>query len=258
MTAGRRLEGVRVLVTRPRARAEELCFLLEDEGAEVRALPLLELTPPEDPRPLRAAAERIGRWQWVVLASPSAVQSLVEAVREAGTLDALRRARIAVVGPRTAQVARDYGLSPSVQPEQATGEGLFRAMQPELLEADEVLLPAAEHGRRELEHALEEAGHRVTRVVAYRSERAPVDPSELEALFTAPPEAVLFGSPRTAQALLEATGDRGRALLESAQVVAIGPTTAEALEQMNLRVAGVAGAPTSEALVEAVVRAVQG
>ncbi|HZA52583.1 MAG TPA: uroporphyrinogen-III synthase, partial [Myxococcaceae bacterium] len=59
MSAGARLQGVRVLVTRPRDRAGELCFLLEDEGAEVVSIPLLELLPPEDPRPLRAAAERI-------------------------------------------------------------------------------------------------------------------------------------------------------------------------------------------------------
>jgi len=52
-----RLAGVRVLVPRPRERAEQICFLLEDEGAEVLAIPLLELEPPGDPRPLRAAAE---------------------------------------------------------------------------------------------------------------------------------------------------------------------------------------------------------
>ena len=40
---GQRLAGMRVLVPRPRERAEQLCFLLEDEGAEVLAVPLLEL-----------------------------------------------------------------------------------------------------------------------------------------------------------------------------------------------------------------------
>ena len=58
-------------MTRPRERAEELCFLLEDEGAEVLSVPLLELRPPEDPRPLASAAEHIQRYKWVVFASPS-------------------------------------------------------------------------------------------------------------------------------------------------------------------------------------------
>ena len=57
MSEASRLRGVRVLVPRPRERAQALCFLLEEEGAEVVALPLLELEPPTDPRPLQAAAE---------------------------------------------------------------------------------------------------------------------------------------------------------------------------------------------------------
>ena len=61
MTVGAaRLLGRRVVVTRPRARSEELCFLLEEEGAEVVALPMLELEPPTDARGLRAAAETLG------------------------------------------------------------------------------------------------------------------------------------------------------------------------------------------------------
>ena len=256
MSAEHRLKGVRVLVTRPRERSAELCFLLEDEGADVLSLPLLELVPPEDPRPLRAAAERVGRWQWIVFASPSGVQSLVEAVREAGASDVLYRARIAAVGPKTAQTVRSYGLPVTAQPAEGTGAALFEAMKPELLEGDEVLLPAAEEGRRELQEALEAAGHRVTRVVAYRSERADIAPEQVEGLVRAPPEVVLFGSPRTAEAFLEAMGERARALLATARVVAIGPTTAHALEHMEIPVADVADTPTSEALVEAVVRAV--
>ncbi|HMK73370.1 MAG TPA: uroporphyrinogen-III synthase, partial [Myxococcaceae bacterium] len=84
----RRLAGCRILVTRPRARAEELCFLLEEEGAEVVSLPLLELEPPGDGRPLRAAVEGLGRFAWVAFASPSAVEAVVEAARTAGSTSA--------------------------------------------------------------------------------------------------------------------------------------------------------------------------
>src|SRR4051794_6815347 len=87
----RRLAGIRVLVTRPRERAEELCFLLEDEGAEVIALPVLELKPPANPRPLQAAAEGAQRYRWVVFASPTAVEAWMEALREAGTLERMGR-----------------------------------------------------------------------------------------------------------------------------------------------------------------------
>ena len=96
-------------MTRPRERAEELCFLLEDEGAQVLHVPLLELLPPEDPRPLKAAAESIQRYKWVVFASVSAVEALLEALREAGTTRMLSQSRLAVVGPRTARAVERHG-----------------------------------------------------------------------------------------------------------------------------------------------------
>lgn len=252
-----RLEGIRVLVTRPKERSAELCFLLEDEGAEVLSLPLLELRPPDDVRPLRAAAEHLQRYTWVVFASPSAVQALCDAVREAGSAEHLFRAKVAAVGPKTALAARNYGLNVALLAEVSTGEGLAELLKPHLTIDDQVLLPAAQNGRKELEDALRASGHRVTRVAAYQSSRAEADDGALKQLTEAPPQVVLFGSPRTAEAFLELVGEGGRALLQSARVVAIGPTTEHALEHLGVAVAAVAEQPTSEALVEAAVRAVR-
>ncbi|HSP78457.1 MAG TPA: uroporphyrinogen-III synthase [Myxococcaceae bacterium] len=251
----RRLEGIRVLVTRPRERAEELCFLLEDEGAEVLHVPLLELRPPEDPRPLKAAAEGIHRYKWVVFASPSAVEALMEALREAGTMERLGQARLAAVGPRTARTVEGYGLQVAAEPPEGTGVALYESMHAALEPEDEVLLPAAEEGRRELEDALREHGARVSRVTAYRSVPAPLPPEALALLESSPPDVALFASPRTAEAFLE---EVGRERLGQARLVAIGPTTEAALARLGLPVAAVAERPTPEALVEATVRAIRG
>lgn len=250
----RRLEGVRVLVTRPRDRSEELCFLLEDEGAEVVHVPLLELRPPEDARPLAAAAESIHRYRWVVFASPSAVDALLEALREAGTLEHLPRVKLAAVGPRTARTLEGYGFK-AVEPPEATGLALYESLRAELEPEDEVLLPAAEQGRRELEDALREHGVRVSRVTAYRSTPTPLPEEALAQLRQAPPDVALFASPRTAEAFLETVGREG---LGKARLVAIGPTTATALGRLGLEVAAVAERPTPEALVEAAIRAIHG
>jgi len=252
-----RLSGVRVLVTRPKERAEELCFLLEDEGAEVLALPLLELLPPEDPRPLRSAVEHVNRYAWVAFASPSAVQAVLEAAREAGTLSHLSRVKLAAVGPATARALEAHGLTVAREAAQATGEGLFEVLKDSLQPGDEVLLPAAEEGRRELAEALLEAGVRVTRVVAYRAAKGGLGAAEVAQLREAPPDVVFFGSPRTAEAFLDALGEEAQRLSERAKLVAIGPTTAAALERLGLKVARVAARPTAEALVDAAIDAVR-
>lgn len=251
-----RLSGVRVLVTRPRERAEELCFLLEDEGAEVVALPLLELLPPEDPRPLLAAAESIHRYEWVVFASPQAVDSLLDAVRQAGTLHHLRRALIACVGPRTAARAKAGGLDVNIEGE-AGGHELAHDLAPRIAPDSEVLIPAAEQGREEIFRVLSVVRARVTRVVAYRAEEARPPPEAVAALQENPPRVGLFASPRTVQAYLDAVDETARSRLGEMKYVAIGRTTAAALEEAGLKVAAVATTPSAEGLVEAAITALQ-
>jgi uroporphyrinogen-III synthase len=271
---GSRLHGLRVVVTRPRARSEELCFLLEEEGAEVVALPMLELEPPTDGRGLRAAAETLGRFSWVAFASASGVEALAEAARTAGTGAVLRRLSVAVVGPGTARAARAAGLEVALESKGGTGAALGRELAPRLRVQDEVLLPAAEDGRPELEAALAEAtlglakvpqsglevalvpaGPSFTRVAAYRSAPLPVEETVWADLRSRPPAAVFFASPRTAEAFLEAGG---RPVLALARAVAIGPTTATALAALGFPAAGVAESPGPAAFVEAAVRAIRG
>jgi uroporphyrinogen-III synthase len=251
----RRLSGIRALVTRPRDRAAQLCFLLEDEGAEVIAAPLLELLPPADPRPLRSAAEQISRYSWILFASPSAVQALCDAAREAGTLERLRGAKVAVVGPGTGSAVRSLGLTVALEATERTGSGLLEAVRGVLSREDELLLPAAQDGRLELYQGLRELGIQVTRVVAYRSSPAALEPEVRDSLLSNPPQVVLFGSPRTAEALAEVLGHDGARFWSAAKAVAIGPTTAAALQALGIAVSAVAEQPTSTALVDAAVRA---
>ncbi len=270
--SGPRLQGLRVVVTRPRQRSEELCFLLEEEGAEVVALPMLELEGPSDDRPLRAAAETLGRFSWVAFLSSAAVEALAEAARVAGTAAALRRLKVAVVGSATARAARAAGLEVQLCSTGGTGAALGRELAPRLLPADEVLLPAAEAGRLDFEEALGEATAApalpgagqpaafgrtpgVTRVAAYRSTQLQVEGTVWADLRTRPPAAVLFASPRTAEAFVEAGG---QPVLAQTRVVAIGPTTASALAGLGFPPAHVAERPSSADLVEAAVRAFRG
>ena len=186
---------MRVLITRPRERAGALCFLLEDEGAQVLSLPMLELLPPDDPRPLRSAAKTIHKYHWVVLASSSAADALVEAAREAGTLENLRGAKVAAMGPATAAAATELGLTVLCEADEKTGVGLFEKLRDRLSPGDEVLLPVAQEGRRELFEALVEHGVEVTRVAAYQSVAKGLSAEALIDLQASPPRQCSSGPP---------------------------------------------------------------
>jgi len=253
-----RLAGVRVLVTRPRERSQELCFLLEDEGAQVVSLPLLEFLPPDDERPLRCAAEQIHQYAWIAFASPLAVRALLGAVRQAGTFERLERLKLAAVGPGTASELAVHRLTVAKQAQLHTGAGLAEVLVGSMDTHEQVLVPAAQEGRPELEEALRAAGIRVVRVAAYRSQPRTVDAASLRALASDPPQVVLFGSPRTVEAFFDLASSDDTSGLRRAKFVAIGPTTAAALDKLGIAPAAVAERPTSEALVDAAVRASNG
>jgi len=136
----------------------------------------------------------------------------------------------------------------------STGEGLAEALQPRIQPGESVLLPAAEQGRRSLEDGLRAAGVTVERVAAYRSSPAGSVPEGWAEVVTHPPRCVLFGSPRTVEAFLSLPG--AEALVPRVRAVAVGPTTAAALQARGWQPAAISASPTPPEWVEAAIRAI--
>lgn len=109
------VKGLRVLVPRAEEGRPELTEGLAAAGAEVVA-PVAYRTLPADPellRPLGDLAER-GEVDAIVFASPSAVRAVATALGDRARL--LARATIAVIGPTTAEAARQQGWPVAVRP----------------------------------------------------------------------------------------------------------------------------------------------
>ncbi|HEX2573586.1 MAG TPA: uroporphyrinogen-III synthase, partial [Polyangia bacterium] len=144
-------------------------------------------------------------------------------------------------------------LVPDTVATEMSAEGLTQALAGVELGAGPALLPRAAEGRDTLVAALEARGVKVDAPAAYRS--LPVPPAELawvaEALAAGRIDAVTFGSPRTARALLAALPDAG--LLARVVVGAVGPTTAAALAEAGVHVDVVPEEHTFDALVDALV-----
>lgn len=74
MTGRQSLAGRRVVVTRPAEQAGELARKIEARGGVAVRFPVLAIFDAGDPRPLRAAAERIGDFDYAVFVSPNAAE----------------------------------------------------------------------------------------------------------------------------------------------------------------------------------------
>jgi uroporphyrinogen III methyltransferase/synthase len=230
----RPLFGVRVVVTRAREQASELSARLRDLGALPIEVPAIQIAEPaDDGAGLRAALASLASYDWVVFTSVNTVERVLREVQDARRFGP---ARIAAIGPGTADALRGRSLMADLVPERFVGEALVEAFP---TGSGRVLLPRAAVARDVVPDGLRAKGWQVDVVEAYRTVPAPSPASVPEA------DAITFTSSSTVTNFL-ALG-----LPVPAVVACIGPVTAQTAEEHGLKVDVVADEHTIEGLVSA-------
>lgn len=163
------LTGVRVAVTRPAHSAPELADALRAAGAAPVLLPLTRIARALDEGPLRAAAQRVEEYDWIIFTSANAVRAFgaVLPSRPEG-----QRPRIAAVGSATAKAIRALLLrEPDIVPGTFGSDALVPAiLEAHPLHAARVLWPRADAADERLARAIDGAGAILDAPVAYRTE----------------------------------------------------------------------------------------
>jgi uroporphyrinogen III methyltransferase/synthase len=247
----RPLSARTVVVTRSAHQAPDLSVRLRDEGAFVLELPVIAVVTPSDGGAgLAAAAEKLrsGAYSWVVFTSANGAHRFFEHVPDAR---AFAGARVAAVGPATADALRTYRVVADLMPRDCTAEGLLASL-PAPPGNPAVLLPQAAGARSVLRRGLAELGWAVDTVEAYRTVPVDADPSLLAAARQA--DAICFASPSAVTSYLDQAGtdEAGSA---PPVVACIGPTTAAAARARGLAVTVEASEHTVDGLVTALVAA---
>ena len=253
----RLLFGRRVVVTRARAQAGELSVELERLGAEVYEFPTIQIQAPEDFGPLDAAIRDLDSFGWIVFTSVNGVEAFLERLWHHGLdLRAVpRRAKVAAIGPATAQRIEEVGLRVDVVPEEYRAEALIEVLETDSIAGERVLIPRAKVAREILPDKLREAGAEVVVPPAYESAPSSEGKNELaRRLGAGEVDCVTFTASSTVENFVGAFGP-GEAvgLLAETRVVCIGPITAETARGHGLRVDTEAEEYTIPGLVEAVV-----
>jgi uroporphyrinogen-III synthase len=215
-----------------------LADLLEDRGAVVMHVALIEVIEPEDGgTELRSVLDGLDHFDWLVVSSAAGAQRVASAVA------AQTAVRVAVVGTTTAQVltsatGRSPDLVPLVQRAEALAAELIHAAGPKPLR---MLVAQGDRAAPTLVDRLQAAGHDVTAVVAYRTLLRTPDPTELDGA-----DALLLASGSAAHAWFDTVGDRQPPI-----VVAIGPATAATAQGLGLKITATAADHSLDGLVTA-------
>jgi uroporphyrinogen III methyltransferase/synthase len=255
VAAAQPLAGRVVVVTRPRAQARAFAGLLEAAGARVLLAPTIAIEPPASWEPLDRALERLGDYGWAVFTSVNGVEMTRRRLEEKGRdADALRRCRLAAIGPATAEALRALGLEAEVVPDEYVAEALAGRLRALIRPGDRVLLARAAEARDVLVTQLEAAGVRVDEVPAYRTRSAAEDAGELRgALREGRVDVVTFTSSSTVRhfAALFPGEDLPR-LLRGVAVACIGPVTRATALALGLETRIVPREYTIPALAQAI------
>ncbi len=240
-----------LVVTRPKAQAEELAEALEGLGARVLRFPTIRIAPPDDPQRLRRAVRGAAEYDWAVFTSTNGVESFARAASEAGidTAGALATVRVCCIGPATARAAEAIGLSVDLVPETHVAEGVLDALAAAgPLDGRRVLLPVAAGARDVLPTGLRGRGAVVDVVTTYRTVAVDDASPDLLAQLEKGVDLVTFTSPSSVRGF--------HRLVEGppiARAAVIGPVTASAARELGYDVVVEAEEFTVAGLVRAVV-----
>jgi uncharacterized protein HemX/uroporphyrinogen-III synthase len=168
-----RLDGLRVLVTRPAEQAEPLCRLLERHGARPVRLPMQAIEPT---RQAAAAAAQLQQQRdalaWIFTS--------VNAVRHARSLDAGVWPPCIAVGPATAAALAQAGIADVRTPaREHDSEGVLALDVLQDLAGRRIVVITGEGGRDVIEQGLAGRGAQVSRVEVYRRVALPHPPETL-------------------------------------------------------------------------------
>jgi uroporphyrinogen-III synthase len=231
------LVGRHIAITRAPEQAPTLARALEEQGARVTVLSAIAIHPLDDTSALDAALLTLSEYDWIVLTSANGVRAVADRLDALGLTWATRgRARVAVIGPATADALGSHGVSADLMPDEYVAESIVEGLGN--VAGQRILLARADIARKTLAEELRLRGAEVDEVAAYHTEALPLDAGALDdVLRRDPADAITFTSSSTAHSLMRSLRQAGMEpadALKSVTTCAIGPITAATLREYGV------------------------
>lgn len=245
------LKGRVVAITRPAGQAEEAGTLIRAKGGVPYYIPAIEIKPLSNPEPMEKfiAELHAGKVDYVILMSTNGVKYLfaaAEDIRQTRLLhEGLAKSYVIAVGPKTAEAIQSLGVRVDLVPQKYSGEGLLEAIKEIDITGKRIRMPRTCNAPPMLGEALKARGADVEEIYIYQSS-LPAD-EELKTKFYNDLtggciNAVLFGSGLSAKNIFKMLTEKAgmeqlrKIFAQKVTVVAIGPTTAQALKDLGVKV----------------------
>ncbi len=252
------LENRRIIVTRPEEQAGEIAGEVRRLGGIPVTLPMIRILPVEDTSELDRSLQHLQSIDGVVFTSINAVRYTMQRAAVLGIGGtAWDGKEVCVVGSKTADVAREYGLKVDVVPGSYSGAELAASLSSRPLRGKRIFFPRGNLGRDDALRAASAAGAEVLPVVVYRTAgpEESVGRHMRQELLEHATSLVIFASPSAARHCVQLFSEEEQSLVRDRIVVAaIGATTRDAVLSVHWPVQILADEATGHGLVSAITK----
>jgi uroporphyrinogen-III synthase len=243
----------RILITRPRAQADELANKLRTQGFEPIYFPVIEIKPVENNVALERALSKLNCYEWIVFTSVNAVEVVFSqfAARLQISFNQRDRVKVAAIGPKTAAALEMHGITPDFVPQEYVAEAILPGLGD--LRGKWVLLPRAEIARQVLPESIFNAGGVPHEITVYKTLPAAPNLEGLVALHSGV-DVITLTSPSTVQnfvMIADKNGLNPQDLPNDPVFACIGPITEQAAKEAGLSNIVVAKEYTTDGLLAA-------
>ncbi len=250
------LLGKGVVVTRAREQASGLLEKMRELGACCYEFPTIEIQPLESYALVQDTIFELSEFDWLVFTSVNGVRFFWSELRRAG-LDArvFCAARVAAIGPATAQALKEKGIHPDFVPDKYVAESVVQGLLDLGIKNKWVLIPRALKAREVLPAELQKAGAHVKILPVYQTGLAQKSGREIVRLMHGDEiDYITFTSSSTVEnffSLIEPEEVRSFQN-QGLKLVCIGPVTAKTLEGFGLKTDIMPGEYTIPGMVQAI------
>ncbi|WP_409200788.1 uroporphyrinogen-III synthase [Methanobrevibacter sp. DSM 116169] len=225
-----------IAITRPFERSQIAKEIVEDLGGEALIAPTLDLKLTNSDS-LKKLISNKNKLDWIIFTSSTSIESIERFYPD---FKNDLKAKIAVIGKKTAEVARKYDYIINLIPQDYTAEGLLESFKDIDITNNTIGIPRTFSARDTLPEGLENKGAKVILAEAYES-LLPQDTVRIEVLIEKIKlneiDGIIFTSPLTVENLFKvATNEKELADKLSVDIltVAIGPITSNTLNKYNV------------------------
>lgn len=244
------LTGKRILVTRPRAQAADLCDKLSAVGAQPIIFPTIEISPLDDYSSLDRAIAQLKQYHWIIFTSVNGVNAFWKRLNivETDSHRPLQHVKVAAIGPATARALQKNGVRAELIPDEYVAEAILEKIGD--VKDKRILLPHADIAREALAIELTKRGAVIHDVAAYRTLPSVIDPNGIAELQRGV-DVITFTSSSTARNFVTLVGQD--IIFSNTLIACIGPITAQTALEVGLIVNIMAKEYTIAGLVAALV-----